>query len=173
MATPKPKQAFTSKSAVTTTPRFVDKDEADALQQTIQDRISARAYQLYEESGHQLGNDQRHWFQAESEVLQRGLEVRESGTWVAVDASLPNVSAEDVQIYVDQRRIVVRAAKNNETRDTKPAAAGQAEIFLVADLTGEVEPATASASLKDEKLRVMVKKCFPARVGPIQFAGRR
>src|SRR5215472_2112763 len=151
MATPKPKQAFTSKSAVTTTPRFVDKDEADALQQTIQDRISVRAYQLYEESGRQPGNDQRHWFQAESEVL-RPLEVQESGSWVAVNASLPDVSAEDVQIYVDQRRIVVRAAKINGTRDARPAAPGQAEIFLVADLTEEVEPATASASLKDEKL---------------------
>ena len=171
MATPK--QASTSKSAVTTTPRFVHKDEADALQQTIQDRISARAYQLYEESGYQQGHDQRHWFQAESEVLQGGLEVRESGTWVAVNASLPNVSAEHVQIYVDRRRIVVRATKNNETRDAKPAATGQAEIFLVADLTEEVEPATASASLKDEKLSLMVKKCFPASVGPIRFADRR
>jgi HSP20 family molecular chaperone IbpA len=171
MATPK--QASTSKSAVTTTPRFVHKDEAEALQQTIQDRISARAYQLYEESGYQQGHDQGHWFQAESEVVQGGLEVRESGTWVAVNASLPNVSAEHVQIYVDRRRIVVRATKNNETRDAKPAAPGQAEIFLVADLTEEVEPATASASLKDEKLSLMVKKCFPASVGPIRFADRR
>lgn len=171
MATPK--QASTSKSAVTTTPRFVDKDEADALQQTIQDRISRRAYQLYEDSGYQQGHDQRHWFQAESEVLQGGLEVRESGTWVAVNASLPNVSAEHVQIYVDRRRIIVRATKNNESRDGKPAAPGQTEIFLVADLPEEVEPATASASLKDEKLSLMVKKCFPASVGPIRFADRR
>jgi HSP20 family molecular chaperone IbpA len=151
----------------------VHKDEAEALQQTIQDRISARAYQLYEESGYQQGHDQGHWFQAESEVVQGGLEVRESGTWVAVNASLPNVSAEHVQIYVDRRRIVVRATKNNETRDAKPAAPGQAEIFLVADLTEEVEPATASASLKDEKLSLMVQKCFPASVGPIRFADRR
>lgn len=161
-----PKQALTSRPAIATAPKFVDKDEADALQRDVQECIARRAYQLYEKSGYQQGHEQEHWLQAESEVLQRQLDVRESGSWVAVNGFLPEIPAEDVQIYVDPRRIVVRATKNisAETRS---------EMFLVADLNVDVEPATASAALKNDKLSLMVKKCAPGAIGPIEFANRR
>ncbi len=35
------------------------------------------------------------------------------------------------------------------------------EIFLTHDLNTEIEPSTASATLKDEKLTIMVKKRYP------------
>ena len=152
-------------------PRFVSKSEAEALDQTIRSRIADRAYQLYEASGYAAGHDREHWLQAESEVLRHGLEVRESGSWVNMNGSLPDVAAEDVEIYVDARRVIVRAKRREGSQTAQPTT-GEAsqERFWGVDLHMEVEPATAAASLKDGKLTLMVKKRTPAQVPPISFA---
>ena len=76
----------------------------------LRQRVSERAFDLYRESGGQHGNDQNHWLQAEKEILQRGLEVRESGSWLALNASIPDSSADDIQIYLSPSRVMVRAA---------------------------------------------------------------
>ena len=170
MATPK--QATSGHASIATAPRFVKQVEADALDQAIRERIADRAYQLYEQAGYRPGHDQEHWLAAESEVLRRGLEVRESGSWMAVHGSLPEVAAEDVNIYVDSRRIIIRATKQRSSAAgyTETADRSAPETFLVAELTVEVEPATTSAALKDGKLTLMVKKRFPSPVLPIAFA---
>lgn len=165
-----PKKALDSQAAVTTAPRFVEAHEADALRETIQDRISKRAYQLYEQSGYQQGQDRQNWLQAESEVLGHGLEVRESGSWIAVNGRLPAVSAEDVQIYIDPRRVIVRAKTQDPLGGHRQSAANEEDVFVVADLNTEVEPESASAALKDEKLSLMIKKCRPAKLRPIEFS---
>lgn len=164
MATPK--RAIAAESLMATAPRFVNQGEADALEQAIRNRIADRAYQLYEQSGYLPGRDQEHWLQAESEVLHNGLEVRESGSWVAVKGSMPGVAPDDVNIYVDTRRIMIRATK----QQAYPGVGAAAETFLVAELGPEVEPSTASAALKDGKLTLMVKKRSPSALQPISFA---
>jgi HSP20 family molecular chaperone IbpA len=166
-----PKQAFASKPLLATPPRFVDNAEARSLQGDIRERIAQRAYELYQCSGHESGNDQRHWFQAESEVLQRTLTVRESGSWLAVNGHLPNVSGEDVQIFVDPRRIVVRAKKQTPPT-TDSDVATSTEDFFVADLHVDVDPESATAALRDQKLSLMVKKSLLSRVAPLEFTRR-
>lgn len=37
-----------------------------------QDRIRARAYELYESRGRENGQDERDWFRAEQEILKAG-----------------------------------------------------------------------------------------------------
>ena len=168
---PSPKRAANSKPSIAAAPRFVGKSEADALDQAIRDRIADRAYQLYEASGYAAGHDREHWLQAESEVLHRGLEARESGSWVSINGSLPNVAAEELEIYVDARRVIVRAKRRGEPQTAEPTTGGASpELFWGVDLETEVEPATATASLKDGKLTLMVKKRSPAQVPPIAFA---
>ena len=173
MAAPNP--VFASRAAVATAPIFVAKENAETLRRAVQDRICDRAYQLYEESGCRPGNDQQHWLQAESEILQRALELRESASWIEAIGFLPGVLPEDVQIYVDAWQIVVRAKKHGEARDVNATATQKfsPEFFLVADLDAEVDPASAGAALKDEKLSVMVKKRSPAKMERIEFATPR
>jgi HSP20 family molecular chaperone IbpA len=167
-----PNQALPSKAAVATAPSFVPKEEANSLDRAMQDRICERAYQLYQESGCQQGNDQQHWLQAESEVLRHGLEVRESGSWIVATGFLRGVPAEGVQIYVDARRIIVHAKGHWKPRDARATAAQKPwpDFFLVADLDAEVDPATAAAALKDERLSLMVKKRRSAKAERIEFA---
>jgi HSP20 family molecular chaperone IbpA len=160
MATSKP--ALLGKSP-TSTPKIVAENEKEGLRQSIQERIADRAYALFESSGREHGNADQHWLQAESEVLQQGLEVRESGSWLSINAALPNISAEDIEICLEPERAIVRAKKRETIQDPKSQAQGvtQTEIFLARSLPVEIEPSTASAAFKDQKLTLMVKKRYP------------
>ena len=139
------------------TPQIVSEDQSAAFQDRVHQRISERAYHIYQNSGGDHGNDFEHWVQAENEVLQRGIEVRESGSWLALNATIPDNSADVVEICLTPSNVVVRTEKD----DASGHEAGEREIFLTHDLKIEIEPATASATLKDQKLTIMVKKRFP------------
>jgi HSP20 family molecular chaperone IbpA len=145
------------------TPRIIGETEAESFHQSLYRRVSERAYGLFESSGRAHENDRAHWLQAESEVLRRGLEVRESGSWLSIHALLPEVSAADIQIYVAPDRVIVRVEKTQtiERSDPPQRELTQREEFLAQDLNTEIDPGTASAAFKDQKLTLMVKKRFP------------
>ena len=155
--------------AIGTIPTFVGSAEANALWEAIQDYICRRAYELYEASGRQHGQDQKHWFQAEAEVLQPALHLRDAGTWIIATADLRGAAAEDLVIYINSRKLVVRAKCTAE--NANPNSASRCDAFLVAELDLEVEAKSASASFKDQQLTLMVKKRFPAKMASIQLAG--
>jgi HSP20 family molecular chaperone IbpA len=160
---PSPQPSYSSKPAAKP-PRFIDRSEIEALEDAIHRRIAERAYSYFEESGYVHGNDLGNWLKAEREILNNNLEVRESGSWLAINASLPSVEAENVQIYVERCRVIVRAERKGEGEklDLKKAHGGRRdEVFLLANLSAETDPATASASLKDGKLTLMVQKRWP------------
>lgn len=167
MSTPTP--AFAAKRAAT--PQFLDRVQGEELEQLIQARIAERAYALYEESGHQPGNDRENWLQAKSEVLQ-DLAARETGTWLALTASIPDASPESIQINVAATRVVVRAKKaENAIHSESSAPAGPSDIILASELGVEVEPSTATASFKEQTLHVMVKKRTPGTiVSPLSYS---
>jgi HSP20 family molecular chaperone IbpA len=156
MATPK-----TALSGSSKTPQIVSEDQSTAFQDKARQRVAERAYDIYQNSGGQPGNDYEHWIQAENEVLQRGIEVRESGSWLAFNASIPDSSADNVQICLTPTSVMVCAEKSETAGDASAQVSAQREIFLTHDLTTEIEPSTASATLKDEKLTIMVKKRYP------------
>jgi HSP20 family molecular chaperone IbpA len=158
------KTALTGSSTTTSkVPRFADEDGKSKISQALQDHISLRAYSLYEESGQPEGNHFSDWLQAESEILQRSLDVRESGSWLALNASLPDVAPEDVLISVEPTRVLIHATRGEEIKNDTAREIGSTrrDLFLVQDLNVEVDPETASASLKDQKLTLMVKKKYP------------
>jgi HSP20 family molecular chaperone IbpA len=160
MATSKP--APTGEVA-TGTPRIIGESEAKSFHQSLHRRISERAYRIFESSGRAHENDRAHWLQAESEVLRHGLEIRESGSWLSIHALLPGISASDVQIFVAPARVIVRVEKTQTIEGAEPPQRGltQHEEFLARELNTEIDPGTASAAFKDQKLTLMVKKRFP------------
>jgi HSP20 family molecular chaperone IbpA len=158
MASPK-----TALSGSPKTPQILSEDQIAAFQDKVRQSVSHRAYDIYRESGGIDGNDYQHWIQAENEVLQRGLEVRESGSWLALNASIPDDSADNVEVCLTPTSVTVRAEKSEPTTDANMHAQGvtQRQIFLTHDLNTEIDPSTASATLKDQKLTIMVKKRYP------------
>jgi HSP20 family molecular chaperone IbpA len=78
------------------------------------------------------------------------------------------VSADDIQVYLEPNRVIVRAEKNNtiQNPDSQEQGLTQRELFLAADLNTEIDPSTASAVFRDQKLTLMVKKHFPETSAP-------
>ena len=159
MATSKPAP---SNEVIVKTPRISGEAEWQDFGQTLRRRVSDRAYHLFESSGREHGNDHAHWLQAEREILQRGFEIRESGSWLSINAHLPDVSADDIQVYLEPTRVIVRAEKTKTIQNPASEEQGltQRELFLAADLDTEIDPSTASAVFRDQKLTLMVKKHF-------------
>ena len=157
---PATKRAFSSRPAlISTTPRFLPGPEAEELEQVIHAKIRDRAYALFEESGRAPGNEDANWLRAESEVLRSDLHVRESGSWVALSASLADASGEDIQIAVRPTRVLIRA--RTERHDSSSPEAGErpdSEIVLAAHLQSDVDPQSASGSFRDKNLLVMIRK---------------
>jgi len=157
---PATKTAFSSLPALaSTTPTFCIGAAAQELEQRVSQRIRDRAYSLFEQSGRESGNEDANWTRAESELLRCNAQVRESGSWLALTAFLPDASGQEMQIAVQTRRVVVRATaggKKQDLSDHNGSAAG--EIFLAANLAVDVEPSSAAASFRDQTLRLMVRK---------------
>jgi len=151
---PSAKPAFYPKRAVN--PQFVDQMEGQRIDAELRQRLSERAYALYMESGRQDGNDQKNWLQSKSEIVQ-GLEMRKSGTWVALTASMPGALPDSIRVYVDTNRVVVRAEGIADSSRTG-SSGHDTTMFLTADLDVELDPPTATASFKDQTLNLMVKK---------------
>ena len=143
-------------------PTFVPDDQAEELEQAIHRKIAERARLLFEETGHAPGNDEANWFRAESEILRSGLQVRESGSWVAINASIPDASGQGMQILVRPKRVVVHAQRQatagHSTQGAKPE---EQDIFLVTNLSVEVNPPSAVASFRDRNLQLMIRKSRP------------
>jgi HSP20 family molecular chaperone IbpA len=160
-----PKLASSSRPEFSSTiPNFLAGPEADAMEQELSGKISARARLIFEQSGSTPGNDEANWLRAESEILRPGFEVLESATWVTLNASIPDTSGRDLQIVVRPKRVIVRANANKSNAEQNSAEAAeqhQREIFLAANLAVEVDPVSAAASFREHTLRLMVRKRRP------------
>lgn len=160
---PATRTAFSSRPTLAlATPRFIGGREAEELEQEIYGKIRERAYLLFEQSGCEPGKESANWLRAESEILRSGIQVRESGSWVTLTVSIPDVSGQDLQIVIRPTRVLVRAREgSNGQGSSELAAQGGREIFLAANLTAEVDPASAAASFRSHNLHLMVKKGRP------------
>jgi HSP20 family molecular chaperone IbpA len=161
MSTTKP--AFSLRlTLASANPSFVSGREAEELEQAIYEKIRERAYLLFEQSGREAGNEDANWSLAESEILRSGVQVRESGSWVTLNVSIPDVSGEGLRISVRPTRVLVRAMEARNGPDPPESAQRDGrEIFLAANLTAEVDPPSAVASFKNHNLHLMVKKRRP------------
>ncbi len=160
---PATKTAFSSRpTPASATPSFINGRDAEELEQAIYGKIRERAYLLFEQSGREPGNDDANWLRAESEILRSCAEVRESGSWVTLNASLPDASGLGLQIVVRPTRVLVRAREASNGQDSPELAkrCGR-EIFLAANLATEVDPPSAAASFRGHNLHLMVKKRRP------------
>src|SRR5260370_16451209 len=127
---PATKLAFSSRpTPVSWTPSFLVGEEAEALEQCIYRKISERAYFLFEQSGREPGNEDANWLQAEAELLRSVVEVRESGTWLALSASIPDASGQGMQIAVGPTRVLVRAKEPTTHQNSDISKLPQRAIF--------------------------------------------
>ena len=140
--------------------------ENQQVQSRLNDEISHRAYSLYEQDrtpGHDLAN----WLTAESQILQRVPEIRESSSWFTATVPLQGFTAEQISVTVEPARGVIVADRAEPDRAQAGAADSSADssresVYLIAVWPNDVDPATASAYLKNGSLTLTVKRANPA-----------
>jgi HSP20 family molecular chaperone IbpA len=132
----------------------------DHVHRRVKERIAGRAYDIFQQRGNHHGEDMRHWLQAESEILNQVPEIRESGSWYTINVPLRGFAASEVQISLEPRYTVV-AAEKEQVAGGQPGPASDVfvqALFTSAKWPHEVDPATASAYLKNGVLTLTVKQ---------------
>ena len=124
----------------------------------IQERIGQRAYELFEERGHEHGNDLDDWLQAESEILLPiAVKTYEFEDTFITHAQVPVLTADEIQVSVEQRRIVIADKDRPASLDAEDANRTKRLLCTVV-LPDRVDWTSAAMSFKDGVLEVEVPK---------------
>jgi hypothetical protein len=116
----------------------------DTFAARLHESIAKRAYEIFENAGRPAGQDQAHWLRAESEVLQHGSPIRESGSWSTANASLPGAGAADVQVLLLGDRAILSCSKPSQT-------------YVIFRFPVSVDPQTAAAYMKGDTFVLTAK----------------
>jgi HSP20 family protein len=143
---------------------------ADSINSLFSD-ITRRAYQIFENNGHQPGHDLEDWVKAERELLRPvNLEIGETGEALQVRAEVPGFSEKELQISVEPRRLTItgkhETSKEEKKGKTIYSESSATDILRVVSLPVEVDAAKASATLKDGVLNLTIPKVQTVRVQP-------
>jgi len=131
---------------------------------SLKQKVARRAYELFERGGRAEGNDMRHWLQAESEILSKIAEIRETSSSYTVNVPVQGFKAAEIYVGVVANRTLVLAETEDNadgrSKSQQPGS-GRESLFLEADWPAPVDPATASAQIKNGNLILTVKRVVP------------
>jgi HSP20 family molecular chaperone IbpA len=154
--------AATKAKESTSSPIPIDRENRQ-IHDRLNDEISRRAYSLYEQNGSD-GQDMANWLAAESQILRRIPEIRESSSWYTVNVPLQGFTADQIRVTVEPSRAIIAAEREEGIEDSSEVKGGvsRESAYLVAEWPSDVDPATASAYLKNDSLTLTVKRTNPA-----------
>lgn len=139
----------------------------------IYEAIARRAFELFDGRGRQDGYALEDWLSAERELLRPvPVEVTETDDRLMVRAEVPGFSDKDLKVSLEPRRLViagkVEASSEQKTGETLYTTHRSNELFHTLDLPAEVDPAKASAALKQGILELRLPKSTEARPGRVE-----
>jgi len=134
--------------------------ECKHLKDRANDAVARRAYSLYLSDGATDGRDLENWLRAESEILTRVPDVRESSSGYTVNVPLQGFRPEEIQVDVDENGVVIAADRVQRGDRGQHASdrASEESVFLVADWPSTIDPASASAYVKSDGLTLTVRR---------------
>lgn len=151
------------------TPIFVEAEKHFNQMREFSHSIARRAYELFEARGHQLGNDLDDWFRAESELMRSvPVEIKETEDQITVRAEVPGLAANEIKVSIEPKFLVI-SGKSEKSTEKKKEQTVLSEIRsnqFCRELTfpAEVDPAKASATLKNGLLELILAKAVPSKV---------
>jgi HSP20 family molecular chaperone IbpA len=146
----------TSLSRDTSVPVGVRKNDRQ-FSDRANDAVARRAYSLFLADGAANGKDLEHWLKAESELLTRIPDIRESGASYTVTIPVSGFSAAEIDVNVDENAAMIIADKQSEGSKDR-GTIGRESLFLVANWPTAVDPSTASANIKNDNFTLTVKR---------------
>jgi HSP20 family molecular chaperone IbpA len=138
----------------------------------LYNKISRRAFSIFEGNGRIDGHDLSDWLRAEAEILiPVPLELSETDTELAVRAQVPGFTEKELEIVVEPERLFItgKTEKKSEEKKKKTlySEISSNEIFRTVALPAEIDPEKVSAVLKNGVLEVSMYKAKPAKKVPV------
>jgi HSP20 family protein len=134
----------------------------------LYNKISQRAFSLFEHNGRNHGHDVEDWLKAESEFLTPvALEVSETDSELAVRAEVPGFEEKDVEVVAEPSRLFISGKTEHKTEEKKKrtlySEISSNEIFRSIWLPAKIDPDKVSATLKNGILEVSMQKAALAK----------
>jgi len=86
----------------------------------IQERITQRAYEIFERNGAVFGRELDNWLQAEEELLWKpSIELCEKNGELLIEAALSGLDPKDVEIEVTPEDIILKAETQHQHQEQK------------------------------------------------------
>ena len=162
------KALLTSESS----PVFVEAEKLIEGAQQLTQEIARRAYGFFERRDRMPGYEAEDWLQAEAEVLRPiPVELKDAGEQLIVNAEVPGFKGDEIRISTEPRLVVIEG--NNETSNEEKSTEvvfserRSNQFFRTLALPVDVDPAKATASLKNGMLEVTLPKSQPSRAATI------
>jgi HSP20 family protein len=142
-------------------------DGKDLLQEMVDwtNRISKRAYELFDLGGFNHGHDKEDWFTAERNLLKPvALDVREMKDELIVRAEVPGFEANDLTIEVNGNMLVIKGSKEtnkeNKNKEGRTIYTDQTaeSIYKMVELPMAIVAEEARAIVKNGVLELKLPK---------------
>jgi HSP20 family protein len=138
----------------------------------LYNKISQRAFSIFEGNGRFDGHDLADWLRAEAEILTPvPLELSETDAELAVRAEVPGFTEQELEIVVEPERLFITGKTERKSEEKKKktlySEISSNEIFRTVALPVEIDPEKVSAVLKNGVLEVSMYKAKPAKKVPV------
>jgi HSP20 family protein len=135
-------------------------------------KISRRAFSIFEENDHNHGHDLDQWLRAEAEFLcPAPLKIVESDSEVTIRVDVPGFSEKELEIVAEPARLFITGMAETEMDKTKKktvySEVSSREVFRSIALPTRIDPEKVTASLKNGVLEVSLQKMEPAKKVPV------
>jgi len=161
------------------TPKLIKPESQFDILRELEEAIARRAYELFEGRGCEQGQDLADWLRAESDVLQPlPIKVSEYRDRLAVEAELPGFSADEIEVSVEPRRLIIsgrtsltnKEAENFFSREilAKSTETPTKGTFRLLDLPVEIDANKVEAKLTGETLKVTLPKLVVDKSSHVQ-----
>jgi HSP20 family protein len=153
----------TTQQQAPASPLFIEAEKLFEQAKEFTQSIASRAYEFFEARGRELGRDLEDWFRAESELMRRvPVEIKQDENQITVRAEVPGFAANEIKVSVEPKHLVI-SGKSEETIEEKEEQRVYSEFRanqFCRELTlpAEVDPAKATATLKDGILELILAK---------------
>lgn len=119
----------------------------------LTDRISKRAFSLFQQRGGGEGRDWDDWLKAESEVLKAvPVEIVESDQSFSIRAEVPGFKAEELTVQVESNGVYIRGRSESRNEEKGKGVVTYSEVFSN-EIARHIElPAIIDASKSEAKL---------------------
>ena len=141
----------------------------------MQDRITRRAHEIFEQNGSVLGRDLDNWTHAERELIWRpAFELSEKDGRFHLEVAVSGLNPKEIHVEVSSEDIVLKAETRHEHQDEKELVHycdfQSGTMFRAIHLPKKIDPAKVKAEFKNGLLRLTAEIAKEAKKSKTEAA---